>query len=109
MKTILNSLVLLSVVGLTAAAALESFGLNLAGSIAYALPFGTFIIGLLLLTFMQDYDVARRAFEPRRQRRLLMLPASEAFAGVGGAARPRVLRWNANVKTTRRVSAIVSR
>lgn len=78
MKSKLAYIVLFSVFGIAAATAAESAGASVA-AVAYALPFGAFIISMVLLTLGQDYG---RALQPLTGSASspLLTPAHEAFS-----------------------------
>ncbi|GAB5560950.1 MAG: hypothetical protein SynsKO_25970 [Synoicihabitans sp.] len=78
MKSKLTYLVLGSIVAFAAATATETLGLAVNAAWGYALPFVAFIVGLVALTFLQDYG---RRMEPLlvTSPKAQLLPANEAF------------------------------
>ncbi len=79
MKSLLTSLVFISVASLVGVAFAESLGFVSATAPAYAIPFGLFVTSLVLLTLTDDYRIKRSGFEPQR-RRALLLPVDAAFS-----------------------------
>jgi hypothetical protein len=91
MKHSLTYLFLLSIIGLTGAAAAETAGASVTAPLAYGLPFGLFLVSALLLILGTDYD---RSYLPlgRREAQPLLLPANEAFAAIGADSTATLLR-----------------
>ncbi|WP_221028831.1 hypothetical protein [Actomonas aquatica] len=106
MKNLLNYTTLLSVAALVATATFEVAGGTVSSPLPYAVPFATFVFGLLVSTFREDYSAASRGYEPRRAKAIL-LPADEVFT----AAKPSAVTaetpvsWTARHRRTRRAVA----
>lgn len=80
MNSKLTYIALFSVISLAGVAMAETTGLPITSAAAYALPFGTFIVSLVLMTFTTDYGRPLMKLAVATDHRVSLLPADEAFS-----------------------------
>ncbi len=108
MKNILQTTTLLSVAAIVATIAIATIGGLVASPLLLAIPFATFIGGLVLSTFRIDYTPTMRRYEPDAVKPIL-LPADEAFAiaSPSPVSDQTPVNWTARHRRTRRSIARV--
>ncbi len=104
MNSKLTYIALLSIAGLASIAAAESTGLITASGAAYAVPFGAFIISLVLMTMGLDYGRRLQPLPIHVTRRAVLTPATEAFDRSELISERPAIRRRSSVR--RRVQAV---
>ncbi|MBT5900790.1 MAG: hypothetical protein HOH58_01625 [Opitutaceae bacterium] len=85
MNSKLTYIALFSAISLAGVALAETAGLPVTSAAAYALPFGAFIVSLVLMTFTSDYG--RPLLVLTTDSRAALLPADEVFSATNVISR----------------------
>ena len=80
MNSKLTYIALFSAISLAGVALAETTGLPITSAAAYALPFGAFIVSLVLMTFTTDYGRPLLELATVSESRPALLPVNEAFS-----------------------------